>query len=542
MRLWSRGDSFQDHAGKTDQRLPVLLVLLVIVASVAVRTRLLDLPLERDEGEYAYIAQLMLNGFLPYVDVYSMKLPGIYWAYSAVVSLFGASIEGVRLALILVHSASICLLFLLAKRLTDSWTGVLAAAFFAFFSLSPFTHGLFANAEHFVLLPAIGGLAALIKALDEDRLLLLLFSGLLLGTGFLMKQHGIAFVILAGAYLLLNGLTPINRPAQRFAFFGIGAMLPYVLVCLFFWNAGVFENFWYWTFEYAGSYASMVTSQEAWSGFKDRFFLIVASAPLIWGLCIAGICFGWKGAFVGNRRAFIPLFFLFSALSICPGFYFRPHYFLLLLPAAGLMGAIGFRSILKLLSSHRSRHVQIGLTALLIMACFAPTLYQQREYFFSMSSEEVCRMIFPMRPFPESIEISRYIRANTNSEDRIAVIGSEPQIYFYSQRRSATGYIYMYPMMEQHSEALRMQENMIREIEAVQPVFLIFVNAYTSWLKKSESHDLIFKWFHRYRTRYYEPIGFVEIYPDRSEYRWGENLKMDPKADAWIAVLKRKAN
>ena len=39
----------------------VLLGVIVAIAGV-IRLRLLDVPLDRDEGEYAYIAQLLLDG------------------------------------------------------------------------------------------------------------------------------------------------------------------------------------------------------------------------------------------------------------------------------------------------------------------------------------------------------------------------------------------------------------------------------------------------------------------------------------------------
>lgn len=41
-----------------------------------IRVRLLNFPLERDEGEYAYSGQLMLQCIAPYQLAYSMKLSG----------------------------------------------------------------------------------------------------------------------------------------------------------------------------------------------------------------------------------------------------------------------------------------------------------------------------------------------------------------------------------------------------------------------------------------------------------------------------------
>ena len=66
---------------------------------------------------------------------------------------------------------------------------------------------------------------------------------------------------------------------------------------------------------------------------------------------------------------------------------------------------------------------------------------------------------------PDAMTIADYIKTNAPKGAEVAVLGSEPEIYFYSWRHSATGYIYMYPMMEQHAFALKMQEEMIGEIE-----------------------------------------------------------------------------
>jgi hypothetical protein len=54
---------------------PWLLLVTILVVTAAIRIRLLGIPLERDEGEYAYTGQLMLHGIPPYQLIYSMKFP-----------------------------------------------------------------------------------------------------------------------------------------------------------------------------------------------------------------------------------------------------------------------------------------------------------------------------------------------------------------------------------------------------------------------------------------------------------------------------------
>jgi len=171
------------------------------------------------------------------------------------------------------------------------------------------------------------------------------------------------------------------------------------------------------------------------------------------------------------------------------------------------------------------------------------TLYQQWNFFFVMRPSTVSRMTYGFNPFPESVEISRFIKENSAKDDRIAVIGSEPQIYFYSNRRSATGHIYTYALMGKHSYALKMQEEMIREIESARPKFLVFVNVPTSWLVRAESEGMIFEWFQQYQQKYYRPVGIIDIISEKQTvYRWGsEALEYSPQSKYWLVVLQRKS-
>ena len=68
-----------------------VLLAIILLLVVAIRIRLLNLPLERDEGEYAYAGQLMLQGVPPYQLAYNMKFPGTYAAYALIMSIFGQS-------------------------------------------------------------------------------------------------------------------------------------------------------------------------------------------------------------------------------------------------------------------------------------------------------------------------------------------------------------------------------------------------------------------------------------------------------------------
>src|SRR5579863_5181673 len=81
------------------------LLLLAVIFFGAIRYRLRGMPLERDEGEYAYAGQLLLQGIPPYSLAYNMKLPGIYAAYAGILWLYGQSPTAIHLGLLLINAA-----------------------------------------------------------------------------------------------------------------------------------------------------------------------------------------------------------------------------------------------------------------------------------------------------------------------------------------------------------------------------------------------------------------------------------------------------
>ena len=57
----------QAHEKRRRRRALVALGLAALVVA-AIRLRIADVPLERDEGEYAYFAQLLLQGVAPWAE------------------------------------------------------------------------------------------------------------------------------------------------------------------------------------------------------------------------------------------------------------------------------------------------------------------------------------------------------------------------------------------------------------------------------------------------------------------------------------------
>jgi Dolichyl-phosphate-mannose-protein mannosyltransferase len=521
------------------------LLLLVILFFGFIRLRFLSFPLERDEGEYAYAGQLILHGIAPYQFCYTMKLPGTAASYALLMAIFGQTPTGVHLGLLLVNSATMILVYLLGKRLFGRLPGVVASATFACLSISPSVLGFAAHATQFVVFFAVGGILTLLAAIESEKLAHFFWSGVLLGLAFLMKQPGVFFLIFVVFYLLRSQWRrPLDwrRLTFRLGTLLCGAMLPLVLTCVIMLRAGVFEKFWFWTFSYAREYGTAVPLSDGLQLLWSSILSVVGAAFLIWLIAVASIvAMSWDPK-TRKDLAFVLGFLIFSFAATCPGLYFRGHYFVLLLPAVSLLCAGGVMAGTNLLQGAASYSPKWAiLPVVLFLLALGFSIGQEKDVFFEMNPLSACRKFYSINPFAEALEISDFIRTHSSLGERIAVIGSEPEIYFYSGRLSATGYVYTYPLMEPQPFASMMQKEMIAEIEAAHPRFLIMVDNPLSWLRRPNSDPTILVWFHKYSQNGYQLVGIADMMKEGTEYHWGDAATYRPRSPFRIFVYDRES-
>jgi hypothetical protein len=502
-------------------------VAVAVVFCVAVRSRLLSVPLERDEGEYAYAGQLILKGFPPYLHAYNMKFPGTYAAYAAVMALFGQSAAGVHFGLLLINVATTGLIFLLAKRLTNRFTATISAVSFAILSLSQWIPGIYAHAENFVIFFAVGGLLMLLIGIDGDRKLSLFAAGALLGLAVLMKQPGFMFFVFACFYLAWTEWRskPFSmvRAGRRFGALVLGLVAPLALVGLWLVQSHVFGRFWFWTIEYGRQYATEVPISAIPMLFGLALQRMAAHSLALLLLAVVGAVVLRRTEAANKSRVFIAGLFACSFLAVCPGWYFRPHYFLMLIPSAALFIGIAISFGDQILVNRRLKPAYRAIPAGLLILALGTSLLSQRRLLFEADPGEVSRYIYDMNPYPESVVIAKYIKSQTGPEDRIAVLGSEPEIYFYADRLSATGYIYTYALME-HRQAFasQMEHELVNEVETAAPEFVVYVPIATSWGRDHQSSTEVFDWISQYVGNNYDLIGTAEIGPEFTLYNWDQ--------------------
>jgi hypothetical protein len=502
------------------------------------------MPLERDEGEYAYAGQLLLQGIPPYQLAYTMKLPGTHAAYAVLLAAFGQTPSGIRLGLMLVNAATTLLVFYLAAELFGALAGGVAAASWALLSTSPSVLGFSAHATHFVVLAALAGILVLRRAIERNKIPLFFCSGLLLGIAFLIKQPAVLFMIVAGLFLLRSrSNTKSGRRGLALSMTALasGGVLPFLAICLFMVKAGVFRAFWFWTYSYSHQYVSQVSAGEGIVMLGAGLYHVIRPVWAIWALATLGLAALISGYRSRAANSFVGLLLLASFLAVCPGFYFRPHYFVLVLPAISILVGLAVSCATEKLRACHGSMILRAIPLLLFLTAVSYTVFVEREFLFEMDPCAACRSLYLSSTFPEALDIADFIRQHSAPEARIGVLGSEPEIYFYSHRHSATGYIYMYGLMEEQKYAAVMQREMIAEIESARPEYLVYVDNPRSWGTRQGSDLRIFAWAKTYLDEKYAAVTMAPNDLSRNCKAHATSLDQ-PLVTPTMYLFKRKAS
>jgi hypothetical protein len=331
------------------------------------------------------------------------------------------------------------------------------------------------------------------------------------GLAVLVKQHGALFSIFAVLMVLFAwGSARAPKWRERIVdalILSAGIAAPIVLTGLAIAWAGLFPKFWFWTIVYARQYIEILSPKEAWASFLQQ--APQAMAGWTWAVLATAV-----GAIILIRkrdlapvRSVLLWFFLFSFLSVCPGFYFRNHYFITMIPAMALLVGLAASTLATFLN-HRW-HLPLGGVAVFAVVMLLPLAIFSSEFFY-YSNSDLSRTDYPYACFTEMKAIGDHLKAVMRPGDTLAVLGSEPELFFYAHCRSASGYLYTYPLMEPQPFADQMQKDMIAEIQSNNPRFMVVVGNNSSWLQRVNSNPFIFIWMQQFIKKSYHLVGAVQ--------------------------------
>lgn len=531
-----------------------ILLLLVVIFTALIRFPYLNVPLERDEGGYAYIAWRMDQGELPYKDAYDNKPPLIYFIYLLIFKVFGYSAKAIHSFLLLWVVAEVLLIYKFCRQLFHKESiALLAAAIFAFLTSEPGVFGGTANTEIFMLLPLVGSYVFLLKAKEEQNPRWLFLCGVLNGVAFMIKP--VAIYNFAGAIVYFSFLTfkkhEFNSLGKKLCHSIIGFMAVPILILIYFWWKGAATELIYWTFAYNLDYMSVggpIMSREALSSFWRRFSFILKGDILFWVFCLyAFVLLLRKNA---EAAVLLMAWLVMSFFGVASGKRFFPHYFIQIIPPLAVGAAWGMWYLISVqMKAIKDPGLRRSLIYSLVAGIIILPLKANYKYLFIYTPDQIPKLIYNVNPFVAARQVASYLAAQTSPADTIAILGSEPEILYYAQRKSATKYLYFHHILwrKTSAEVLQKQKEAITEIANSNPQYLVAVNIDASVGKKRDTPDYLFDKMRQIIKDRYSLEGFVSINSESTSYVFGqeqvkkysESLKLEQRH---IMIYRRNAS
>jgi Dolichyl-phosphate-mannose-protein mannosyltransferase len=525
---------------------------IALFLTILVRLRFIDSSLERDEGEYAYAGMMILRGQLPYSDFYNMKLPGVYYMYALAFKFLGQSIIVIRSFLLFLNLLTAFFVFKMSENWFSRQFAWWASGIFLLLSLGFHAQGWIANCEHFVNVFVAAGLVFLTKRWHWTQLFL---CGLMFGTATLMKQHAFHFAFFP-AILLLKQFFDERDFFKSFlltAALGVGFVLPLVGMVAFFYEKGVFDALCFYLVDYAMAYSNL---QAHFFDNLQNFPKIMVDNAVLWIAMLVVLYIIVKksfntvknkhfvaenGVFLGVRHentegVNLCILVGLSIVSVCPGWYFRFHYFQYLFIPCALLMAYNLVHYDALFGNFAKK---IKRTWFLTFSLVV-TLAVQIEYFGLKSAEHVSASMYQWAYFGGMRDVGNYLKNHVKPNEYVGQLTREPQIWFYSQTQAASGFLYSYPLIENHIYAHKMVEQYIQETEKHHPNWFVYADIHEEDANP-ESEERLKSWAKGYLKDF--ELKAILYKKDNIKSSFETNFfAIDTSREVSLEVYQRKAN
>ncbi len=489
---------------------------------VYVRIRHLDIAFERDEGEYTYAAQEILRGKIPYKDFYNMKTPLVYYSLAFLFRLFGDSVHTVKISLLCINLLSAFFIFLTARKLFSTHTGLVASGIYLIFCLSYSAQGWTANAEHFVVFYAMISLYFLAgSTIPNIRYPIpnnqLFFSGFFMMLAVLCKQQAVGFFIFPPIWLFFISLNDkISRKIAKSPNYGTfsdfetwrrilsqdfkqlpsfvskifvyssGAIVPLGVLLIYLKAHHALYDCYHLCVEYAQAYGSFYQTFSEISNFHH----IYNDSPVLWFFVLGFFFLLMTGVVREKQSGFLFLLFFFCFYSVSLGFFFRPHYFQLIFPVAAIMAGFFIT------------HLNFRFSIFILIFALWSTIRIEKGYFYKESSNTITNRMYGFHFFTIKQQLGLELPLHIKDKNKtVCIFGNEPQVFFYSKLRSASGFLYLYPTIESQPFAQQMADKFIYECETRDPEILIYFNG-TVPSQNPNTSEYLQKWFDKFKQNY----------------------------------------
>ncbi len=446
----------------------------------------------RDQSIYAVVGRGIVEGQLPYRDLWDFKPPGIFFVYALGEVLFGRSMAAPRI----LEGCGLVGMALTMAWLGRRWfgsatAGMLGAAIAAIVHvLLDFWHS--GQPETFGGMLTIFALAVSVQNQGErpGAARNAFLVGLLLGAAALQKPPlGGCLVVVAAHRLNKQAARPWGARLWDLAALALGALLVLGGTLLWFWARGGLPDL-VWTLrDFVPGYTKLGWNSDAQP--LEMFYFAVVEAvtrfsPLIAvGLVACAILF----PLASEEREGALLLLGCAAVQLAgvamQAKFFQYHY-AATVPVLALLAGAGWTKLLRA-ANLRGVSARLGLALLVLgllvarkpvndvpFRALGRAEIRARYLFGALSRPEMDRLLHRAADYDlgANRQVADYIRYHTRPDDTVLVFGFEPAIYWLSERKPATRFIYNVPQRSRWQTDTS-QRLMAEEVEKNRPSYII---------------------------------------------------------------------
>lgn len=415
------------------RRSELIILAGIMLLAFALRMAFVHEPLERDEGLYAYIGQVILDGGLPYRDAIDHKPPGVHYLYALMIMAGGATPLAIRLLTALYSLATLLVVFRTTRLLTGAGAALISALCFGIAASGPLLHGSSSNTEVFLLLPLTAAFYLVLRGRASGNWRFIAASGVCAALAMIIKTVALPSVLLFGVVACWQGagtfrLRELTKKAAAF-FVPLAAIAGAVL--LYFAVKGAFADFWHWNVVFNRGYGAVGLSGHL-NGLKDVMPKLVEQLPL-WLMALPA---AWLVLNRSEHRFALPVVFFLGTTLLgvaMPGRYF-PHYFILLLPPLAMLAGVTIRYCRSLAAPYR--HLALALVGCAWLALAS----KEYPWYLVYTPDEVVSRKYPNDRFAKIARLAGELRQLTSPGETLFQWGFEPELYFLADRRAPSRY------------------------------------------------------------------------------------------------------
>jgi len=507
-------------------------IILFTVLAVIVTLRIFNVPvpLERDEGAYAYTAQRLDKGEIPYRDIFDHKPPLIFFAYWLAFKMFGESPVAIHVFMNLAAFFAAASIYLIAQKMFSRRVGYFASVSFLALTLSPSMQGQSANTEIFMAPFLALGLFFL-----YNRAYFL--SGITLGIAFWFKQIAYAYIAVAAVLIVLEIFLE-KRTLHGFLYFALGILLPAVLVGSYLAAYGALIDFYEDTVIFNARYATELSSKPF--GIIAGRFLSAAKGIIteyILYILIA-LYSTWKIFEKTKEHLYLAGWLLASLIAIATGWRFFGHYFIVGAIPAAIYAGIGFDALIEKGSKLQRRWSAVGVSLLIMLILVSPFIIQ--EDYWRLTPQGKSRFIYgyPSNTFVEAKTVADYVAERTTNRDTIFVVGSEPEILFFSGRKNASIYTSLSPLFTgNEDEKFIKQRAVISELALNKPAYIVYVFWHPPEPSGEPNREFLLASLQNLLSSEYDLDGLVFLAQDHQQTQYIFGSKVNEKTTLEEALL-----